>query len=78
MTAPHGTSIDALLMVLAIAWAGAIAFYFAADLQRAAQWYGRRGERRAARRRARMSVRVARGLGATLLADEAKLRGGVR
>lgn len=78
--AQHGTTIGGLLLVLAVVLAGATAFYFAPELIRAQAWWAGRHDRRSIRRCRRESVRAVRGLGAQLLADEAKLResGGAR
>lgn len=67
MNTAHGSSIAALLVVLAIAWAGVAAFYIAAGARRLTT-------RRQSRRAARMSRRTVQGLGADLLRNESMLR----
>jgi hypothetical protein len=69
--AAHGTSIEALFVVLIIVWVAAVLLF----CTRSIDWLSRIADRRSIRRCQRDSVRAVRGLGAQLLADEAKLRG---
>lgn len=70
MNHAHGMTVTTDLLILAAVWALVIGFYiFAACVHLGRYWH----DRRAARRRAVMSVAVVRGLGADLLANDAVL-----